>query len=91
MHHFKSNLVINQCHIYTIKVELVYNFSISPISTIKLVWHSSLKLKGKALLYEGYKYLKIRDGKDHTFWRCERHRSQCPAKATTHERIISYW
>ena len=27
---------------------------------------------GKALLYEGYKYLKIRDGKECTFWRCER-------------------
>ena len=44
MQRFKHSLVINQCHIYTIKVELVYNFSISPISTIKLVWHSSLKL-----------------------------------------------
>ena len=37
MHYFKHNLVINHCHIYTIKVELVYNFSISPISSIKLV------------------------------------------------------
>ena len=43
---------------------------------------------GKALLYESYKYLKIRDGKDHTFWRCERHRSQCPAKVTTHETTV---
>ena len=43
---------------------------------------------GKALLYEGYKYLKIRDGKDYTFWRCERHRSQCSAKVTTHESTV---
>ena len=38
----------------------------------------------KALLYEGYKYLKICDGKDRMFWRCKRHRSHCPAKVTTH-------
>ena len=43
---------------------------------------------GKALLYEGYKYLKIHDGKDHMFWRCEQHRSQCPAKVTTHETTV---
>ena len=40
---------------------------------------------GKALLHEGYKYLKIRDGKECTFWRCERHKSQCPARVTTNE------
>ena len=43
---------------------------------------------GKAMLYEGYKYLKIRDGKENTFWRCERHRSQCPARATTFEGAV---
>ena len=40
---------------------------------------------GKALLYEGYKYLKIRDGKECTFWRCERHKNQCSARVTTYE------
>ena len=40
---------------------------------------------GKALLYEGYKYLKISDGKVCTVWRCERHKSQCSARVTTYE------
>ena len=40
---------------------------------------------GRALLHEGYKYLKIGDGNECIFWRCERHKSQCPARVTTHE------
>ena len=40
---------------------------------------------GKAFLYEGYKYLKIRDGKECTFWRCKRHKSQSSARVTTYE------
>ena len=48
----------------------------------------------KALPHEGYKYLKIRDGKECMFWRCERerHKSQCPARVTTHEGSVqSSW
>ena len=43
---------------------------------------------GKALLYEGYKYLKIRDGKERKFWRYERHKSQCQARVTTHDASV---
>ena len=39
----------------------------------------------KALLHEGYKYLKICNGKECTFWRCERLKRHCPARVTTHE------
>ena len=35
--------------------------------------------EGKTLLYKGYKYLKIHDGKECTVWRCKRHKSQSPA------------
>ena len=38
---------------------------------------------GTALVYQGYKYYKIRSGVDgKTFWRCA-HRKRCPARATT--------
>ena len=40
---------------------------------------------GKALLYERYKYLKICDGKECTFWRYEMHKSQCQAIVITHD------
>ena len=36
------------------------------------------------MLHEGYKYLKIGDGKECTFWRCEKHKSQCPGRVTTY-------
>ena len=39
---------------------------------------------GKILHYEGYIYLKIRDGKDgFVFWRCQQHRNGCVARATS--------
>ena len=45
---------------------------------------------GKALLYEGYKYSKIRDGKECTFWRCERHKANAQQGATQPPRKKRY-
>ena len=42
------------------------------------------------MLYKGYKYLKIRDGKECTFWKCERHKGQCPARMTTYEGSVQF-
>jgi len=44
--------------------------------------------EGKALLYEGYKYQKIHDGKKCTVWRCKRHKSQNPARV--HGYILTF-
>ena len=60
---------------------------ISQIRVAKLLaWLSLFKhtVEDKALLFEGYKYLKIRDGKKCIFWRCRRHKSQSPARVTTY-------
>ena len=60
--------------------------SISLVSTkLAMAQFVQMHRGGKALLHEGYKYLKIHDGKECTFRRCERHKSQCPARVTTHE------
>ena len=62
---------------------------ISHILVAKLLpWLSLFKHTvrgGKALLYKGSKYPKIHDGKEWTFWRCKRYKSQCPARVTTYE------
>ena len=44
---------------------------------------------GKALHYEGHKYLKIRDGRNgQVFWRCSLHKSGCTARATSEGKSV---
>ena len=36
------------------------------------------------MLYEGYKYYKIREGKEHkVFWQCKFHKAGCKDRATS--------
>ena len=44
---------------------------------------------GKALHYEGYMYLKIREGKEgNIFWRCQLHKSGCSGRATSQDTSV---